>query len=213
MCFSAAASFAASASLGTLGAVGIKKNRDKRAMPLAFMPVIFAVQQALEGVIWVTLRTPLVSLIATKLYLFFAYAFWPAFVPWAVYRVEPSPERRKWMLPLVIGGWCVGAYGFLVIAFFATPVAAFCSSLNYAVPVNNPWYGYFYVAAGCLTCLLSSSKWIVAFGFALFGSLILAFTFWMNTGASVWCFFGAVLSALIYFYIRSQARPSAQTKK
>ena len=54
-CFSATASFV---TVGTTTAVGIaclSKVRQWRELPLASLPLIFAVQQAVEGCLWLTL--------------------------------------------------------------------------------------------------------------------------------------------------------------
>ncbi|KTD57119.1 hypothetical protein Lsai_1723 [Legionella sainthelensi] len=55
MCFSASASFTAA---GVIAAVGICSLLKARTYPLflfALTPLFFAVQQALEGIVWITL--------------------------------------------------------------------------------------------------------------------------------------------------------------
>ncbi|THD66260.1 DUF6629 family protein, partial [Phenylobacterium sp.] len=57
MCFSATASFTAAAVTGSLGLVAMARTRQLHDLPLAATPVLFAVQQVTEGLIW--LRLPM----------------------------------------------------------------------------------------------------------------------------------------------------------
>lgn len=57
MCFSATASFSAGALLLGIGALTLKSalaTRQRRALPFAAIPTLFAMQQLIEGVIWLT---------------------------------------------------------------------------------------------------------------------------------------------------------------
>jgi hypothetical protein len=212
MCFSAAASFIASGSIGAIGTASLLKAPNGRERAYAAVPFIFAAQQAVEGVVWLTMGSPVLNMVSVKAYLMFAYAFWPAYIPWAVRMAEPSPTRRRFMFPLIIAGWVIGATGLVAVILSQTPVAFYCGNLRYVMPMINPLYGLFYVGVGTLTCLMSSSRWIVAFGISLVASCAVAFTVYTNAGPSVWCFFAAMLSFLVYFHIR-QRRVAADRKK
>ena len=52
MCFSASVSFVAGTSLLAAGAVTVRKARHKDELPFAAIPLLFGVQQLVEGVIW-----------------------------------------------------------------------------------------------------------------------------------------------------------------
>ena len=54
MCFSAYASFVAGSALLVVGAVTVVKAQQKRELPYAAIPLLFAVQQLIEGAIWLT---------------------------------------------------------------------------------------------------------------------------------------------------------------
>ena len=56
MCFSATASFSAGAVLLGLGTLTVKSAHRRRELPLAAIPLLFAIQQLTEGVIWLTFR-------------------------------------------------------------------------------------------------------------------------------------------------------------
>jgi hypothetical protein len=54
MCFSATASFSAGTVLLGLGALTLKLVRHPRELMFAAIPLLFAIQQWTEGVIWLT---------------------------------------------------------------------------------------------------------------------------------------------------------------
>ena len=56
MCFSATASFSAGAVLLGLGTLALKTASRPRELPFAAIPLLFAIQQLSEGVIWLTFR-------------------------------------------------------------------------------------------------------------------------------------------------------------
>ena len=51
MCFSAPASFTAAAVLLGLGTVTMRRARSRRELPYAAIPLLFGVQQLLEGML------------------------------------------------------------------------------------------------------------------------------------------------------------------
>jgi len=212
MCFSATASFVASGSVAAIGAASLLKAKDPRVLPYAAVPILFAAQQAAEGVVWLTMGASDLGALAVKAYLLFAYAYWPAFIPWAVRMAEPSTVRRKWMFPLMLIGFVIGLAGLRVVLASPTPVAVLCGNLRYGMPLIHPAYGILYVGIGCVTCFVSSSRWIVAFGAALAVSCAVAFAVYANAGPSVWCFFAAILSVLVYFRVRQPIPANAKKR-
>ena len=103
MCFNAAASFAASAVLIPAGlhTLRIARAADARWLALAAFPLLFGVQQALEGVLWLALGDPLGDLVGVPPStlapplalgsLAFAYVLWPMLIPLAARSVESRP--------------------------------------------------------------------------------------------------------------------------
>ena len=73
--------------LAPVGVVGLTLARRldlQRWQPLALIPLLFATQQALEGVVWLLLDSPAPSRwlpLVLLAYLFFAYALWPIWFP------------------------------------------------------------------------------------------------------------------------------------
>src|SRR5689334_17520309 len=120
MCFSAGVSFGATAALAAIGVVSIAGARSRAHVGVAAMPLLFAMQQAIEGALWIHLRsTPWgqsFTPIATA-FLFFAVFLWPVYVPFAFRAIETRRERRRAMLALGFVGIALGGYLFAVSAF------------------------------------------------------------------------------------------------
>ena len=91
MCFSATASFSAGILLLGAGVVAVKSAHGSRELPLAAIPLLFSIQQLIEGVVWLTFRyeAPLLNAVMTHAYSFFSHVLWPVYVPVAVLLVEP----------------------------------------------------------------------------------------------------------------------------
>ena len=86
MCFSATASFSAGAALLGLGALTLKSAGRPRELAFAAIPLLFAIQQLSEGVIWLTFRygAPQLHTVMTYVYSLFSHVLWPVFVPLGV---------------------------------------------------------------------------------------------------------------------------------
>ncbi|MFC2034393.1 DUF6629 family protein, partial [Chloroflexota bacterium] len=88
MCFSATASFIASGALIASGVATARISKPKFAVPLSMFPIVFAIHQFIEGLLWLNHRGFLSDnyrFLAVYTYLMIAYVFWPIFVPLSVY--------------------------------------------------------------------------------------------------------------------------------
>ena len=70
MCFSASASFIAGTTLCAVGVATIKRTEARSELPLAMIPLMFGVQQLIEGVVWLTFTNDLPLLKQTMTYLY-----------------------------------------------------------------------------------------------------------------------------------------------
>lgn len=79
MCFSASASFTAGTLLLGLGTLTWKAARHPRERPFAAIPLLFAAQQFIEGVIWMTFGADAGGLNALMTYAYsvFSDLLWP----------------------------------------------------------------------------------------------------------------------------------------
>lgn len=198
MCFSATASFVASGAIGTVSVVTLKKKKLKSEIPFASIPLLFAIQQFVEGVLWLTFGIPLWQTVLTYIYAFFAYMLWPVFTPLAVYYIEPVLQRKKILLPFIAIGSLVGLYFLALIVLY--PVNAQILEHSIFYDINHAYYeviAVLYLIATAICCLFSSERMIKVFGVALLLSFLAAMLIYQQTVASVWCFFSAILSVII----------------
>lgn len=209
MCFSASASFIAGASLLAVGAVTVSKAAQKAELPFAMIPVLFGLQQIVEGVIWLGLRfdTPLLNTFMTQVYSLFSHVLWPIYVPLAVLLLEPTPWRRRTLSAFLWVGAVVGLYLLYTLVRFPVRAEAVGGHILYVSP---HFYALVvmgaYLAATCISTFFSSYKAVVAFGVVALLSFIAAYGFYALWFISVWCFFAAIQSGLVYLYFRRAGR-------
>ena len=203
MCFSATASFSAGAVLVGLGTLTLKSASRPREMVFAAIPVLFAVQQLSEGVIWLTFRyeAPQLNAAMTVVYSFFSHVLWPVYVPVAVLLMEPSGWRRRALLAFVAAGIAVGAY--LLYALVVYPIVS--QPIGHHIVYVSPHF----FAAGAMTLylmsttlspFLSSYRTVKLFGVLLLLSFAAAYALYATWFISVWCFFAALLSVAVYLH-------------
>ncbi len=213
MCFSATASFSAGVVLLGLGTLTLKSAKRPRELPFAAIPLLFAIQQLIEGVIWLTFsyEAPRVNTVLTHVYSFFSHVLWPAYVPIAVFLIEPPGQRRHALLAFVAAGIAVGAY--LLYILVAFPIASrptgqhieYVSPHFFAAVVMT-----LYLLSTTVSPILSTHRMVKAFGVLAILSFGAVYYFYATWFISVWCFFAALLSAVVYlhFVVRG-AEPNA----
>lgn len=200
MCFSAPASFIASGALGIIGGSSLAVASRKEKV-LAFFPLIFAIQQLLEGVQWLALHRGAPSLWAGYGFLFFAYAFWPLYVPLAVYIYDN--KRRKFLKwPLMIGSIL---FIFFMTLIFTHPLTITDTGRSISYDLHAPLQTYIMIAyflAVLVPLLTSSNKFLRWFGLINIVLASMAGAYHMKTFASVWCFFAAISSTIFFIYLK-----------
>jgi hypothetical protein len=201
MCFSAPASFAAAGLTGLVGIIALSRVNEPRQQLLAATPLLFALQQGVEGLLWLNLpQAPdgHFSTALTFLYLFLAEAFWPVYAPLAVLLIEPSVRRRMLMVICLGAGAAVGTY--LLWSILAHPLFATIQDYHilYRTGERQPdAVRVAYLAATGLPLLLSSHRTVIIFGAIVLAGLVVAYAFYWEALVSVWCFFAAVASVVI----------------
>jgi len=208
MCFSATASFVVGGALTAVGVVTLTKARNKKELPFAAIPLIFGIQQIVEGFVWLSFGWDpgILHVIASYLYFMFATIWWPVFLPFAILFIEPIPWRSRIMWVLELAGIAVGLR--FIYFMFTSPVTSSVVNecIRYSYPASYQYtFTALYIAVVCISCLLSSKKIIRLFGILTFLSLVAAYTIYTETFVSVWCFFAAVLSFIVYLYLDQSA--------
>ena len=214
MCFSATASFSAGALLLGVGAVTLRMASRRRELPFAAIPLLFAIQQLIEGVIWLTFghESPLLNTVMTHVYSFFSHVLWPIYVPVAVMLIEPSGPRRRVLLGLVVAGAAVGAYLLYILLAFPVVSRPIGQHIEYISPHFFAAVSMtLYVSSTTLSPLVSSHRMVRVFGVLVLSSFAAAYYFYATWFISVWCFFAAVLSAVVYLYFATPRGRAARS--
>jgi hypothetical protein len=213
MCFSAAASMGAGVALSVIGAFTLKVAREQRmqepssSLALASIPWLFAIQQLIEAGVWQSFDfdLPQLQTWTTHVYLLFSHVLWPVYVPLAVWLVESRGVRRSWLLLFVVIGGIVSAY--LLYFLIAFPVIAHPTGhhIEYVSPhFLTLWVMGAYLVATTLSAMGSSYPMVRYFGALSLFSFTVVYYFYTIWFISVWCFFAAGLSAIIYLHFRLQ---------
>jgi heme A synthase len=224
VCFSAQASFIAAISLSALGIFLLKKARTRQAHLLALIPLLFGIQQGLEGIVWVTLNNQDEISYLHKMsmygYLFFATIFWPLYISITLYYFERNKTRAKFLLLCILLGLviaCANSIGYLAKGAYAVIIDHHIhydlfDSQNSFLDSFNCLGRIIYLVAAVGALFISSIPDIWIFGvLALIGFIVAQVAYAMAFG-SVWCFFAAVASFIIYYIIDKQNKIYARKK-
>lgn len=203
MCFSTTASLVAGGVLSTTGVLTLKQVKTKAELPFASIPLLFGIQQLIEGVVWLSFGNFALNVVVTYVYSMFSHVLWPIFVPVSILLLEKDPVRRRILKVFTGIGLAVGIYLFYFL--FQDGVAS--QVLNQSIAYNSPhlylpFVLTLYVLATCISFFISSDKFINIIGVVMVTSFFMAGWFFTETFISVWCFFAAILSVLVYWYFK-----------
>lgn len=176
---------------------------------MAAVPLLFASQQAVEGFLWLRLTGESAQGAAALPLVFLAFAkvLWPAYVALAVVLIEVEPRRIRAMRLLLALGCAVSIYAFIGLIDHVPAVAIRGQSIDYGGNENAfSWQTVVYILCICAPLLLSSHSVIRIFGATvLIGFAVSAYAYFA-TYISVWCFFAAANSVLLYFHFSRGAK-------
>lgn len=217
MCVSATVSFTMGAVLLPLGVYSFQRAQQKAPSytALSVFPLAFGIQQILEGIVWLTVDTPQTKLLylAGYSYLFFSHLFWPAWAPYAVYRLEKRKNLKPVLLAFAVAGVIFGS-----LLYFPIPLnhwveieiekgsIRYDTTLLYHRWLPTEVVDFFYVAIVLPPFFIVKDRLIRIFGGLLILSLLIAFILYQYAFASVWCFFVALLSLFIVFVIYQRSK-------
>lgn len=222
MCFSSGASFAVASVLLPAGISSVRYclDHDRRELvPLAVSPVLFALQQGLEGLVWLGLDTGSGGTLVREAslgYLFFAYAFWLAWIPWCALclgRHELGSPRRWLHQAILILGMAVGIGLWLPLLLdpgLIRPAVVEGSIAYNTTLVAQDWISLevgstIYAAIITVPLLLSRSAGLRWFAALIVLAFLVTHAFYPFALTSVWCYFSAVFSVFLYWILREPA--------
>jgi hypothetical protein len=209
MCFSAGASFSVAAATAVVGIAALRHVEHPREFLLAIVPLLFAFQQTVEGLLWLQLsaETGSGSVLALSLiFLILAEVLWPIYSALAVLLIEPDQYRRRILSVIATAGSFLSIY--LLQGLISEPPIATIQgdSIAYASNVNPlSWQQIPYLVCTCVPLLISSHRIIQILAPMALAGFVVSVSVYLATFVSVWCFFAAANSTLIYFYFRRTA--------
>lgn len=210
MCYSAGASFIGGAVITAVGIATVKEARKPAQTMFASIPLLFGLQQITEGFLWLALTDPAYAYLeraGTYGFLLMARVIWPTMLPLSVLLVEKGGGNRRVQALLVGMGAAVSLYysyclGFLTVVpniagHHIQYVSDFPESL--AVPVF-----IVYFIAVITPLFLTKNTRLRVMGVLMFisclATVILAFAYL----TSVWCFFAAIISVMVFWILKAQ---------
>jgi hypothetical protein len=209
MCFSATASFSVGTALVAIGCVALRRTRSRSELPYAMIPVLFGIQQWLEGLLWLTFTypAPQCSVTLTQLYSGFSQVIWPVYIPVAVLLLEPVPWRRKALYAITTAGAMVSVFLLYYLTHREVLSQVTGRHISYVFPhFHEVAATGLYLLGACIAPLVSSHRSVRWFGSAVTLSLIATYAYYSFWLISVWCFFAAVISGLVLLYFPNEGR-------
>ncbi len=210
MCFSASASFIAGATLTIAGVATLRMATRPAQIPFALIPLLFGIQQLMEGLIWLSFvrGSAIDNASLTLIYSEFSHVLWPIYVLFAVGLLETVAWRRNAMVACQLASLAVGLY----LLYFIVQYPVTSRVLGKHIVYESPHFYIvgviiLYFISTCMSSLLSSNNTIRLFGALSVVTFLAAYAIHVATLVSVWCFFAAVLSFIAYFYFRQQRLP------
>lgn len=218
MCFSAAASFTGGAIISSIGLLSIRSNKDPSNRLFAAIPFVFGIQQIAEGFVWMALQSAgndIMLIIAKDIFVITAVIIWPTLVPLSVLLMERSEKRRSIIKILLAIGVAVSVSH--VIAMMIFNVNAQIDGYHILYSMDTPGFLAFitsiaYVFATVPALFISSAKKVYLFGMIVVMAYIVTQYFFSQYLISVWCFFAALASAVIWWIVKEPVFQKEQVK-
>ena len=174
---------------------------DRRYIPIAALPLLFGLQQGLEGMVWMANGNAILVERFSLAYMFFSWMAWPVWVPVSVYFLETERRKPLYLVLAIVGGM-IGAMqyfpyfthdGWLTTTFLPRVIIYSGQELfNTVVGRTTTHSIYVVVVVGSL--LLSSVRDIRVFGTLVAAVVVVTYLFFSYAYISVFCFGGAVMS-------------------
>ncbi len=221
MCFSAGASLAAGAVISSMGVATILKVEKPSQVVFASIPLCFGVQQFAEGVLWLAIPRPefvLAKDISSYVFLVLAQVLWPVMVPLSVLLMEENPRRKRALWMLLAPGFLSAICSAYCLLFYNVDPRIVGFHIKYYNNIPRPLANaafVVYLSATIAPFFVSSIKMMNLLGALMFLSCLVAAIIFFQHLTSVWCFFAALISGVIYWILidvnrraRLQAYPS-----
>lgn len=212
MCFSPEASFAGGIVISSIGLVTLRKVHKPSQLVFACIPLFFGIQQIAEGFLWLTIPSPehiLMRRISTYVFLILADVIWPLMIPTAILLMEENSKKRRILRILLAAGFSIALYyGYCLLFYHVDP------HINgYHIKYYNDFPRLLanvafvvYLVATITPLFVSSIKRTHFLGILMFLSCLVTALFFTQYLTSVWCFFAALISGVIYWILHDSKK-------
>ena len=211
MCFSSEASFAGGVIISAIGVATVRKVHKPSQILFSSIPLFFGFQQITEGMLWLTL--PLSDFeglrhVSTYLFLVMAQVIWPVMIPLSVLFMEDSEKKKKYLVALLFVGTALAIYyAFCLLSFNVYPQIqgyhVYYENDFPKSPVFTIVSFIFYLIATITPLFVSSIKKTHSLGILMTLSCLVTGIFFTQYLLSVWCFFAALISGVIYWILHT----------
>lgn len=212
MCFSPEASFTGGILITAIGVATVKSIKKPSQLLFAMIPLFFGFQQIAEGILWLSLQNPEYLLYkkgSTMAYLIMAQVFWPTMIPLSVMLMEVNKRKKQILSVFLALGIIVSLYyTYCLINFHVNPqIVSYHIHYYKDFPrhLNNLALAI-YLIASISPLFISTVKRMPYFGGLMFFSCLITAIFFTQYLTSVWCFFAAILSGVIFWILRDPKR-------
>ena len=172
---------------------------------LAVIPMVFLLHQALEGVVWLTKATGC-GRDAGYGFAVIGFCLWPVYVPVAAWCSESDARLRAFMLAFAFPGAVVTVAAAWVL-FRGLEINFATNQIQYLPTTRYPLvFDYVYAACVIGPFFLHRNIYLRTFGGLILLFFGLSTTMFNPARYSVWCFFAAVSSIVLYFFVVSRSR-------
>jgi hypothetical protein len=210
MCFSTTASFASFTILTTVGLAGLKHIKKPQQVFFAAIPFLFGLQQLIEGFVWIgLLNASHWKSIPIHLFIFFAQVVWAIWVPFSILKMEQNANRIRIIKVCLLIGIVLASYISFCLIFYNTTAFVTDYHIKYKLYFPHMYYpivGLLYLIPIIIPPLASSIKEIRLIGILLLLSFIVTRLLFQDEVISVWCFFAALISIIVFWVLKNHAQ-------
>ena len=212
MCFSPEASFTGGVLIFSIDIATVKSSHKPNQLLFATIPMFFGIQQITEGFLWLSLQNPdfpNIQKLTSTIFLVMAEVLWPMIIPLSALLLEENKNKKRILkLLLTLGILLSFYYSYCLLNFTVSP-----QIVDYHIQYNNDFPVAFrnlalavYLIATIAPLFVSSIKRMHHLGILMFLSCLISALFFMQYLTSVWCFFAAFISVVIFWILKDSKK-------
>jgi len=187
-----------------IGVLTLKKVSHVNEWVFASLPLLFGLHQFDQGIVWLGLMhliNPQTLHTSAELFVFYAQAALPLWVPLAIWLIEPNGTKRKLLAALLVIGALLAAYVSWGLTQYPTRVFIHNGSLVYSnAATEHLWVALLYILTTCGSLVLSRSVTVQLFGWLNLIGLVVVYLIAHYAFTALWCLYAAMVSVMLYLH-------------